>query len=139
MIHVQSSLRFTVFQLRLFNGLVITWNTLDNMQVFYALMSSFVDYLVYVGYQRAMKRANTISLSVEIGLRFIGMWPDSAYPNLYWFSYMTTIAIMQYYQYTYIFVHFDLNDLWLLMDCLSLTLAYSLAFLKLLVLWWNRR
>ena len=94
---------------------------------------------MYVGYQRAMKRANTISLSVEIGLRFIGMWPDSAYPNLYWFSYMTTIAIMQYYQYTYIFVHFDLNDLWLLMDCLSLTLAYSLAFLKLLVLWWNRR
>ncbi|XP_011065193.1 PREDICTED: uncharacterized protein LOC105152532 [Acromyrmex echinatior] len=94
---------------------------------------------LYVGYQRAMKRANTISLSVEIGLRFIGMWPDSAYPNLYWFSYMTTIAIMQYYQYTYIFVHFDLNDLWLLMDCLSLTLAYSLAFLKLLVLWWNRR
>ncbi|KAG5326898.1 OR13A protein, partial [Acromyrmex heyeri] len=103
--------------------------------VFYAFMSSFVDYLVYVGYQRAMKRANTISLSVEIGLRFIGMWPDSAYPNLYWFSYMTTIAIVQYYQYTYIFVHFDLNDLWLLMDCLSLTLAYSLAFLKLLVLW----
>ncbi|XP_011065194.1 PREDICTED: odorant receptor 82a-like [Acromyrmex echinatior] len=86
-----------------------------------------------------MKRANTISFSVEIGLRFIGMWPDSAYPNFYWFSYMTTVAIVQYYQYTYIFVHFDLNDLWLLMDCLSLTLGYSLAFLKLLVLWWNRR
>ncbi|KYM97079.1 Putative odorant receptor 13a [Cyphomyrmex costatus] len=47
--------------------------------------------------------------------------------------------VMQYYQYMYIFVHFDSNDLWLLMDCLSLTLAYSLAFLKLLVLWWNRR
>ncbi|EGI58894.1 Putative odorant receptor 13a [Acromyrmex echinatior] len=77
--------------------------------------------------------------TIEIGLRFIGMWPDSAYPNFYWFSYMTTVAIVQYYQYTYIFVHFDLNDLWLLMDCLSLTLGYSLAFLKLLVLWWNRR
>ncbi|XP_071568988.1 odorant receptor 82a-like [Temnothorax nylanderi] len=86
-----------------------------------------------------MTSANTISRSVEIGLRFIGMWPDSAYPNLYWFSYMTTVLIVQYYQYAYIFAHFDLNDLWLLMDCLSLTLAYSLAFLKLLVLWWNRR
>ncbi|XP_018401473.1 PREDICTED: uncharacterized protein LOC108778717 [Cyphomyrmex costatus] len=77
--------------------------------------------------------------TIEIGLRFIGMWPDSAYPNLYWFSYMISVAIVQYYQYMYIFVHFDSNDLWLLMDCLSLTLAYSLAFLKLLVLWWNRR
>ncbi|XP_039310430.1 odorant receptor 82a-like [Solenopsis invicta] len=86
-----------------------------------------------------MKRAYTISRSIEIGLRFIGMWPDSAYPNLYWFSYVTTVAIVQYYQYTYIFVHFDSNNLWLLMDCLSLSLAYSLAFLKLLVLWWNRR
>ncbi|XP_011862407.1 PREDICTED: odorant receptor 82a-like isoform X2 [Vollenhovia emeryi] len=86
-----------------------------------------------------MTRTNTISRTVEIGLRFIGMWPGSAYPNLYWFSYMTTVVIVQYYQYAYIFAHFDLNDLWLLMDCLSLTLAYSLAFLKLLVLWWNRR
>ncbi|XP_036141363.1 uncharacterized protein LOC105829661 [Monomorium pharaonis] len=86
-----------------------------------------------------MKRAYTISRSVELGLRFIGMWPDSAYPNLYWFSYMTTVAIVQYCQYTYVFMHFDKNNLWLLMDCLSLTLAYSLAFLKLLVLWWNRR
>ncbi|XP_011862409.1 PREDICTED: odorant receptor 82a-like isoform X1 [Vollenhovia emeryi] len=86
-----------------------------------------------------MTRTNTINRTVEIGLRFIGMWPGSAYPNLYWFSYMTTVVIVQYYQYAYIFAHFDLNDLWLLMDCLSLTLAYSLAFLKLLVLWWNRR
>ncbi|XP_071568995.1 odorant receptor 82a-like [Temnothorax nylanderi] len=86
-----------------------------------------------------MKRTTTISRSIEIGLRFIGMWPDSAYPNLYWFSYMTTIAIAQYYQYAYIFAHIDSNDIWLLMDCLSLTLAYSLVFLKLLILWWNRR
>ncbi|XP_071643786.1 odorant receptor 13a-like isoform X2 [Temnothorax longispinosus] len=86
-----------------------------------------------------MKCTTTISRSVEIGLRFIGMWPDSAYPNLYWFSYMTTIAIAQYYQYAYIFAHIDSNDIWLLMDCLSLTLAYSLVFLKLLILWWNRR
>ncbi|KAL6254518.1 hypothetical protein P5V15_014571 [Pogonomyrmex californicus] len=86
-----------------------------------------------------MTRASTISRSIEIGLRFIGMWPDSAYPNLYWFSYMTSVAIVQYYQYAYVFIHFELDDLGLLMDSLSLTLAYSLAFLKLLVLWRNRR
>ncbi|XP_011065195.1 PREDICTED: odorant receptor 82a-like [Acromyrmex echinatior] len=31
-----------------------------------------------------MKRTSTISRLVEFGLRLIGMWPDSAYPNLYW-------------------------------------------------------
>ncbi|KAM0736510.1 Odorant receptor 13a [Formica fusca] len=86
-----------------------------------------------------MKRVNTISRSVEIGLRFIGLWPDSTYATFYWFSYMTSIVIVQYYQYAYVLEHLDLNDIWLLMDCLSLTLAYTLAFFKLLVLWWNRR
>lgn len=86
-----------------------------------------------------MKRISTISRTVEIGLRFVGMWPDSTYATLYWFSYMMSIAIVQYYQYAYIFAHFELSDLLLLMDCLSLTLAYTLAFLKLFLLWWNRR
>ncbi|GAB1863031.1 Odorant receptor [Camponotus japonicus] len=86
-----------------------------------------------------MKRANTISRSVEIGLRFIGLWPDSTYATFYWFSYMTSIVIVQYYQYAYVLGHLEINDVWLLMDCLSLTLAYTLAFFKLLVLWWNRR
>ncbi|XP_011694673.1 PREDICTED: odorant receptor 2a-like [Wasmannia auropunctata] len=39
-----------------------------------------------------MNRASTVSRSVEIGLRFIGMWPESTYPNLYWSMYMTLIA-----------------------------------------------
>lgn len=86
-----------------------------------------------------MKRASTVSRSVEIVLRFVGLWPDSAYANLYWFTYMTTLVIMQYSQYAYIVAHFELDNLWVLMDCLSLTLAYTLAFFKLLVLWWNRR
>ncbi|KAL0111085.1 hypothetical protein PUN28_012803 [Cardiocondyla obscurior] len=67
------------------------------------------------------------------------MWPDSAFPNLYWGAYMTTLITVQYYQYAYIFEHFDINNLWLLMDCLSLTLAYSHIVLKLLVLMYNRR
>ncbi|KAL6254519.1 hypothetical protein P5V15_014572 [Pogonomyrmex californicus] len=86
-----------------------------------------------------MKRTSTISRPVEIGLRFIGMWPDSAYATLYWLIYMTTMVIVQYYQYAYVLTHFDLSDISLLMDCLGLTLAYTLAFLKLFALWWNRR
>ncbi|EZA57551.1 hypothetical protein X777_02089 [Ooceraea biroi] len=86
-----------------------------------------------------MKRTSTISGLVEFGLRFIGMWPGSTYANLWWLIYMTTIVIVQYYQYMYVCTHFDLSDLSLLMDCLGLTLAYSLAFVKLFALWWNRR
>ncbi|XP_018364812.1 PREDICTED: uncharacterized protein LOC108762352 [Trachymyrmex cornetzi] len=103
-----------------------------------SLLSShqFVTYSDCCG---TMKRTSTISRPVEIGLRFIGMWPDSAYATLYWLFYMATMVIVQYYQYTYVFMHFDLSDISLLMDCLGLTLAYTLAFLKLFVLWWNRR
>lgn len=86
-----------------------------------------------------MKRPSTISRAVEIGLRFIGMWPDSAYATLYWLIYMATIVIVQYYQYAYVFAHFDASNLSLLMDCLGLTLAYTLALLKVFALWWNRR
>lgn len=86
-----------------------------------------------------MSRAPTVSRLVEIGLRFIGMWPDSAYPDLYWSVYMTAIAILQYHQYSYVIAHFNLNDLSLLMDGLGLALANTLAFLKLLTLRWNRR
>ncbi|RLU25262.1 ObirOr5-V24 [Ooceraea biroi] len=86
-----------------------------------------------------MKRANTISRSVEICLRFIGLWPNSAYATLYWITYMATLVIMQYCQYAYIVARFELNNIWLLMDCLSLTLAYTLVLFKLIILWWNRR
>lgn len=89
--------------------------------------------------EKAMKRTTTFSRPVEIGLRFIGMWPDSAFPNLYWSLFMTTIAILQYYQYSYIVTHFDASNLLILTDCLGLTLANTLAFFKLLSLRWNRR
>ncbi|XP_011631014.2 odorant receptor 82a-like isoform X3 [Pogonomyrmex barbatus] len=36
-------------------------------------------------------------------------------------------------------VHFDINDLSVLVDGLSITLGYSLSFLKLINLWFNRR
>ncbi|XP_032669825.1 odorant receptor 82a-like [Odontomachus brunneus] len=86
-----------------------------------------------------MKRVSTVSRTVEVCLRLVGVWPDSAYANLYWLSYMTSIVIVQYYQYAYVLAHFELSDFTILIDCLSLTLAYSLAFIKLFVLWWNRR
>ncbi|KAL0133979.1 hypothetical protein PUN28_001119 [Cardiocondyla obscurior] len=86
-----------------------------------------------------MKRSTSISRTVEIGLRFIGMWPDSAYPNLYWSMYMTMVVVFQYHQYSYVVAHFDVSNLTSLTDCLGLALANTLAFFKLICLWWNRR
>ncbi|KAL6254520.1 hypothetical protein P5V15_014573 [Pogonomyrmex californicus] len=84
-------------------------------------------------------RASTISESVEAGLRFIGMWPHCVYANINWWTYIVSVAIVQYFQYSYIMVHFDINDLSVLVDGLSITLGYSLSFLKLINLWFNRR
>lgn len=86
-----------------------------------------------------MVRTTTISPWVEIGLRFIGMWPNSAYPDLYWVSYIIFTVVLQYFQYAYVIVHFDAHNLPLLMDCLGLSIATTLSVLKLCALRWNRR
>ncbi|KYM83374.1 Putative odorant receptor 13a [Atta colombica] len=85
------------------------------------------------------RRASTISESVEVGLRFIGMWPHCVYANINWWTYIVSVAIMQYFQYAYIFAHFDLSHLSVFVDGLSITFGYSLSFLKLINLWFNRR
>ncbi|XP_072750037.1 odorant receptor 13a-like [Anoplolepis gracilipes] len=84
-------------------------------------------------------RASTISRSVEAGLRFIGMWPRCINANINWWTYIASVAVVQYFQYSYVLAHFDINDLSVLVDGLSITLGYSLSFLKLINLWFNRR
>lgn len=87
----------------------------------------------------AMGRASTISESVEAGLRFIGMWPRCINANINWWTYIASVAVIQYFQYSYILAHFDISDLSVIIDGLSITLGYSLSFLKLINLWFNRR
>lgn len=81
---------------------------------------------------------STISPSLKIALGLIGMWPGFSYATVLWLFYMATLVIMQYLQYSYVYEHLDLNDP-KLMDGLSVTLDYTLTFLKLLSLWHNRR
>ncbi|XP_018301296.1 uncharacterized protein [Mycetomoellerius zeteki] len=76
-------------------------------------------------------RATTISTSVEIGLRFVGIWPGLPYGTITWFAYMISLVFALYFQYVYVFDHFDVNNISNLVDALSITLAYSLSFLKL--------
>ncbi|XP_018401528.1 PREDICTED: LOW QUALITY PROTEIN: uncharacterized protein LOC108778764 [Cyphomyrmex costatus] len=76
-------------------------------------------------------RATSISTSVEIGLRFVGIWPGLPYGTITWFAYMMSLVFALYFQYAYIFNHFDINNISNLVDALSITLAYSLGFLKI--------
>ncbi|XP_011870717.1 PREDICTED: odorant receptor 13a-like isoform X2 [Vollenhovia emeryi] len=84
-------------------------------------------------------RATSISTSVELGLRFVGIWPGLPYGTTIWLAYMTSLVFALYFQYAYIFGHFDVSNISNLIDALSITLAYSLGFLKLISLWLNRR
>lgn len=84
-------------------------------------------------------RTSTVSESVEAGLRFIGMWPRCGHSNANWWAYIVSVAVVQYFQYSYVLAHFDMSDFSDTIDGLSITFGYSLAFLKLINLWFNRR
>ncbi|XP_050458066.1 odorant receptor 4-like [Cataglyphis hispanica] len=81
----------------------------------------------------------TISRSIEIGLRVIGVWPDSSYAFLRRAFWMITLTIAQTFQYRYFVVHVRTEDLSHLMDGLSTTMSYSLLLLKLTIFWIKRR
>jgi len=132
-------LRFIVFVIviQYYTSAVITWSIQRLCMLF--LRITWCMLLPFNTSEKAMKRTSTISRLVEFGLRLIGMWPDSAYPNFYWSMYMTMLGLYQYFQYSYIVTHFDTSNLSILTDCLGLALANTSAFLKLFFLRWNRR
>ncbi|XP_039310437.1 odorant receptor 22c-like isoform X1 [Solenopsis invicta] len=82
---------------------------------------------------------STISPLLRIGLGLIGIWPGASYGTLCWLFYMTTLVVIQYLQYSYVYAHLDFNNLTKLMDGLGLTLDYTLTIFKLISLWFNRR
>nr|XP_012219954.1 PREDICTED: odorant receptor 22c-like [Linepithema humile] len=82
---------------------------------------------------------STISPSLKIGLRLLGVWPDVSYSTVYWVIYMSSLLIIQYFQYLYVFTHFKLSELSNLVDSLPMTLDYSLSIFKLTSLWLQRR
>ena len=82
---------------------------------------------------------STVSPLLKLGLCLIGIWPGFSCRTFFWFFYMATLVAMQYFQYSYFFAQLGTNDFSKLMDGLSITLDYTLTFLKLLSLWYNRR
>ncbi|XP_011862399.1 PREDICTED: odorant receptor 4-like isoform X2 [Vollenhovia emeryi] len=86
-----------------------------------------------------MTAPGTISLSVQIGLRIIGFWPDTPCALLFRGLWILTIAIVQIYQYWWIIIHFRTDDMSYLMDGLSVTIEYTVMSFKLIILWLNSR
>ncbi|KAF3054436.1 Odorant receptor 046 [Nylanderia fulva] len=83
--------------------------------------------------------ADTVALSVQLGLRLVGIWPNASYALLFRFGWIFTIGIIQTCQYWWIAIHLKTEDLSQLLDGLSVTLEYTVMFLKLIILWLNSR
>lgn len=78
-----------------------------------------------------------ISPGLKSGLRFIGVWPDMPYAIVHRLLYLSSILIMQYFQYLYVFAHCKFDELQELVDGLPAALDYSLTIIKLMTLWTN--
>ncbi|KAL6254507.1 hypothetical protein P5V15_014560 [Pogonomyrmex californicus] len=85
------------------------------------------------------KSINTVCRPVEFGLRVIGVWPNTSYAILRRVFCICSVAVFQTFQYRHIILHFGEEDLLLLMDVLSATLAYSLLLIKLIIFAFNTR
>ncbi|XP_072750303.1 odorant receptor 22c-like isoform X3 [Anoplolepis gracilipes] len=86
-----------------------------------------------------MTATTTISPSLKIGLRLLGMWPNVRYSTVYWLIFMLGMLIIQYFQYLYVIGHLNMSKLYDLVDSLPATLDYTLTLFKMVSLWINRR
>lgn len=82
---------------------------------------------------------STVNPVLEVGLRLLGVWPGVSYSTVHWLSFMSSMLIIQYFQYVYVFEHLKISEITNLIDALTVTSNYSLTFLKLVSLWIYRR
>ncbi|GAB1863047.1 Odorant receptor [Camponotus japonicus] len=84
-----------------------------------------------------MGSKNTVCHSVEFGLRAIGVWPNTSYAILRRILCISSVAVFQSFQYRYLIMHFNEEDLFILMDVLSGTVTFSLLLIKLIIFTFN--
>jgi len=82
---------------------------------------------------------NTVCRSVEYGLRMIGVWPGTSCAILLKVLSISSMIVFQIFQYQHVIVHFGEEDLMILMDALSVTFAYTLLLIKMLIFAFNAR
>lgn len=97
------------------------------------------DFHILASTRRQMRITSTISPWLKSGLRFLGVWPEMPYAVAHRLLYISSILIMQYFQYLYVFAHCKFNELQNLVDSLPAALDYSLTIMKLMSLWAHSR
>ncbi|GAB1863039.1 Odorant receptor [Camponotus japonicus] len=86
-----------------------------------------------------MESMTTVSRSVEFGFRAIGVWPGTSCAILFEVFSISSMVIFQIFQYRYAIVNFGQEDFTLLMDALSVTFAYTLLLIKMIIFALNAR
>ncbi|XP_039309964.1 uncharacterized protein LOC105193486 [Solenopsis invicta] len=87
----------------------------------------------------SIESVNTVCRPVKFGLRMIGVWPSTSYAILRRVFCISSMAVFQTFQYRHLIMHFGEEDLLLLMDVLSTTMAYTLLMIKLIIFTFNTR
>ncbi|XP_018047580.1 PREDICTED: odorant receptor 4-like [Atta colombica] len=80
-----------------------------------------------------MRSNRTINRTVELMLTMFGVWPGISCVVLYRVFWMITLAINQFFHYSYFVTHFHFDNLFDLMDCLSSFLAHIKLTVKLII------
>jgi len=86
-----------------------------------------------------VESVNIVCRPVKLGLCMIGVWPGTSYAILRRVFCISSMVVFQTFQYRHLIMHFGEEDLLLLMDVLSATLAYSLLLIKLIIFAFNAR
>ncbi|KAL6254512.1 hypothetical protein P5V15_014565 [Pogonomyrmex californicus] len=82
---------------------------------------------------------STVSPVLKIGLQCLGIWPGVPYSTVYWLSFILTLLIAQYFQYSYAFHHLKMSEFSNLFENLIATLEYTMTIFKLSTLWIHRQ
>ncbi|XP_018364801.1 PREDICTED: odorant receptor 4-like [Trachymyrmex cornetzi] len=80
-----------------------------------------------------MRSNRTINRTVEVMLIMFGVWPGISCVILYRVFWMITLAINQFFHYSYFVTHFHFDNLFDLMDCLSSFLVTVKVTVKLII------
>ncbi|XP_011148020.3 odorant receptor 24a-like isoform X2 [Harpegnathos saltator] len=84
-------------------------------------------------------KMSTLSRVVEIGLQACGVWPYLPSTVLYRLLWVVMLGTVQVLQYQYLLIHYHSDNFSDFMDGMSSTMAYTLLFIKLTILWANQR
>jgi len=86
-----------------------------------------------------MKIENTISQAIEIWLRIFGIWPNVSCVLLLRLFWVVMLLIEQIFQYRYIVIHFHLIEFSQIIYILTLTVTFTIFFIKLIIFWYKQR